>query len=73
MQEGDLSPKVIPLLKLFPSRVASSGIRREELTVFGMLVRILRLFLENVAVSKSRHRLLFSPPRKVQKHRQIPF
>ena len=32
-----------------------------ELTVFGMLVRVSRLFSQNVAVSKSRHRLLFYP------------
>ena len=44
-----------------------------ELTVFGMLVRVLRLFSQNVAVSKSRHRLLFYPTRKGKKHRKIPF
>ena len=33
----------------------------------------LRLFLQNVAVSKSRHRLLFYPTRKGKKHRKIPF
>ena len=36
----------------------------KELTIFGMLVHVLRLFLQNVAVSKSRHRLLFYPTRK---------
>ena len=38
-----------------------------------MLVCILRLCLQNVAVRKSRHRLLFSPTRKGQKHNKIPF
>ena len=33
----------------------------------------LRLFSQDVAVSKSRHRLLFYPTRKGQKHRKIPF
>ena len=33
----------------------------------------LRLFSQNVVVSKSRHRLLFYPTRKGQKHRKIPF
>ena len=33
----------------------------KELTVFEMLIRVLRLFLQNVEVSKSRHRLLFYP------------
>ena len=33
----------------------------------------LRLFLQNVAVSKSRYRLLFYATRKGQKHRKIPF
>ena len=36
-------------------------IRWEELTVFGILVRVLRLCLQNVAVSKSHHRLFFYP------------
>ena len=40
---------------------------------FGMLVRVLRLFSQNVAVSKSRHRLLFYPTRKGKKHIKIPF
>ena len=39
----------------------------------GMLVCILRLCLQNVAVSKSRHQLLFYPTRKGKKHRKIPF
>ena len=42
-------------------------IRWEELTVFGMLVCVLRLCLQNVAVSKSRHRILFYPTRKGKK------
>ena len=32
MQEGDLSPKVTPLLKFLPSRVTSSGDTLGELT-----------------------------------------
>ena len=37
---------------------------------FGMLVRV--CVSQNVAVSKSRHHLLFSPTRKGQKHIKIP-
>ena len=65
-------PKVHLTLSLVPSRVASSVIGGHR-TVFWNAGPRLRLFSQNVAVSESRHRLLFYPTRKRQKHRKIPF
>ena len=46
------------------NHVVNIVIRWEELTVFGMLVRVLHSCSQNVAVSKIRHRLLFYPTGK---------
>ena len=69
-KDVDLFKNVFKFIRCFES---VGVIRWEELTVFGMLVCVLRLFSQNVAVSKSRHRLLFYPTRKGKKHRKILF
>ena len=63
-----------PLIKRSPAESPVLWYGGKELTVFfGMLVCVLHLFLQNVAVSKSRHLLLFCPTRKGKKHNKIPF
>ena len=51
MQEGDLSPKVTPLLKYDPQQ------SRQFCDTMGELTRVLRLFSQMFRLSKSRHRL----------------
>ena len=62
-----------PSLIRIPSRVASSVIGGNRTDCLWNAGSCLRLFSQNVEVSKSRHRLLFYPTRKGQKHRKIPF
>ena len=50
MQEGDLSPKVTPLLN-FPQQ------SRQFCDMVGELTMVLRLFSQMFRLSKSRHRL----------------
>ena len=51
MQEGDLSPKVTPLLKHIPQQ------SRQFCDTVGELTMVLRLYSQMFRLSKSRHRL----------------
>ena len=67
--KNDLNPKVNPTLYFVPSIVARSVIRWQN----RLLILVCVFCSQNVAVSKSRHRLLFYPIGKRKKNRKTFF